>query len=60
MQVAAAGNRVYIASTGPFAQVLSLGEDDWAAAACRIANRTLQEDEWRKYMHQLPYDPACR
>jgi WD40 repeat protein len=59
MRVAAGGDRAYIASTGPVAQVLTLPDEEWAAA-CRIANRTLSEDEWRKYMHQLPYDPACQ
>jgi WD40 repeat protein len=60
MRVAAAADRAYIASTGPQAQVLALRADDWAAAACEIANRNLSQDEWRKYMRQLPYDPACR
>jgi WD40 repeat protein/class 3 adenylate cyclase len=32
---------------------------DWEARACITAGRTLTRDEWRQYLPELPYRPAC-
>jgi WD40 repeat protein/class 3 adenylate cyclase/energy-coupling factor transporter ATP-binding protein EcfA2 len=31
----------------------------WADQACLVANRTLTRSEWRSFLPDLPYDPAC-
>ena len=31
----------------------------WAEQACLVANRTLTRSEWRTFLPELPYDPAC-
>lgn len=32
---------------------------DWAARACRVANRNLTRTEWREFLPNRRYDPAC-
>jgi class 3 adenylate cyclase len=31
----------------------------WAERACRTAGRTLTRDEWRQFLPDRPYRPAC-
>lgn len=31
----------------------------WKAQACQVANRSLTLEEWRTYLGDEPYDPAC-
>jgi WD40 repeat protein len=31
----------------------------WAQRACKVAGRTLTQDEWNRFLPGLPYDPAC-
>jgi WD40 repeat protein len=31
----------------------------WAEQACTVANRTLTESEWRLFLGDAPYEPAC-
>jgi WD40 repeat protein len=47
------GDRVEITSW-------DLRTDTWARSACRVANRQLTHDEWRRYVGATPYRPACR
>ncbi len=37
----------------------SISRADWLTDACRIAGRTLNPDEWAKYLPNRPYAPAC-
>jgi WD40 repeat protein len=32
----------------------------WIAAACRLAGRTLTEQEWRTYLPDRPFEPVCQ
>jgi WD40 repeat protein len=32
----------------------------WIAAACRLAGRTLTEQEWRTYLPDRPFQPVCQ
>jgi WD40 repeat protein len=36
-----------------------LDPGSWAEQACLVANRTLTRSEWRSFLPDLPYDPAC-
>ena len=47
------GNRVVITSW-------DLRTATWARLACRVANRQLTRDEWRRYVGATSYRPACR
>jgi DNA-binding SARP family transcriptional activator/WD40 repeat protein len=33
--------------------------EHWKRAACEIAGRQLSEDEWRQYLGERPFAPAC-
>jgi WD40 repeat protein len=37
-----------------------LDPDRWSAQACRVANRALTRSEWRAFLPDRPYEPACR
>jgi hypothetical protein len=39
--------------------VVDLRESTWRAAACRIADRRLTEDEWARLLPDREYAPAC-
>jgi WD40 repeat protein len=60
MKVAADGRKLYLASTGAEALAVTPVLGDWEQAACEMANRSLTEDEWTRYMYTLPYDPVCQ
>jgi hypothetical protein len=32
----------------------------WVATACRLAGRTLTEQEWRTYLPERPFQPVCQ
>ena len=36
-----------------------LDPDRWSSQACRVANRHLTRSEWRAFLPERPYDPAC-
>jgi WD40 repeat protein len=40
--------------------LLDVDAHSWMARACRMANRYLTLEEWRQYLGNAPYDPACR
>jgi WD40 repeat protein len=52
----------WLASGGHDDRVLlwDLRLDSWRRRACRIANRHLDEDEWKQLIGDAPYEPACR
>jgi WD40 repeat protein len=54
------GGRFFLASTGDRALALTAPGGDWLADACAVANRSLTQAEWDKYMTGLPFDPVCR
>ena len=39
--------------------VWEVDPDRWVELACAVAGRTLSRDEWRRYMGNRAYDPAC-
>lgn len=50
-----------LASTHMAGEIIfwEIGTENWSSAACQTANRRLTEIEWRRYLPDLPYDPAC-
>ena len=38
---------------------LDIAPARWLDAACRLAGRTLTEDEWLRLVPGQPYQPAC-
>jgi WD40 repeat protein len=52
--------QVVWASDGYAPLILDAQLDSWIARACRLANRSLSEAEWRHYLPQEPYRPTCR
>jgi WD40 repeat protein/class 3 adenylate cyclase len=47
-----------LTQVGP-AFVWDLDPDRWSAQACRVANRQLTRSEWRAFLPDRPYEPAC-
>jgi WD40 repeat protein len=60
MKMSADGSTFYLASIGPTALAIRPQQGNWAQNACAIANRSLSEEEWHKYMHGQEYDPVCK
>jgi len=50
-----------LASTNDKGEIIlwDVDPDSWISTACWMANRSLTEIEWRRYLTDLPYDPAC-
>jgi hypothetical protein len=40
-------------------RVLVVDPAVWLDTACRVAGRSLTEDEWREVLPDRPYAPAC-
>jgi WD40 repeat protein/DNA-binding SARP family transcriptional activator len=51
--------RVFIVSATGEAWVWDVDPTSWEARACRIAGRPLTQAEWRLYLPDRPYEPAC-
>lgn len=60
-RVAFTSDGATLASTGLDGRVLLWDTDpaSWAAQACRIANRNLTTEEWRKYLGERRYQKTC-
>jgi DNA-binding SARP family transcriptional activator/WD40 repeat protein len=54
------GRRLFILSDTGEAWVWDVDTTSWEARACRIAGRPLTQAEWRLYLPDRPYEPACR
>ena len=39
--------------------VWDIDPESWARRACALANRTLTQEEWKKFLPGRPYKPAC-
>jgi WD40 repeat protein len=39
--------------------LLDVDPHSWMLSACRMANRKLTADEWKRYVGDVPYHPAC-
>lgn len=44
---------------GESPHIWNIDPDFWALQACSIANRDLTQDEWDKYLPNLPYQETC-
>jgi len=54
------GAHVLMVNGDRTATVWDLRPSTWVARACEVANRTLTRREWKHYLPNIPYDPACR
>ncbi|NOX63632.1 MAG: hypothetical protein GXP42_17040 [Chloroflexi bacterium] len=59
MAVSPDGKRLYLGSFDNKALIWRVQPKSWEQVACAIANRALNEKEWRKYVGAESYDPAC-
>ena len=55
----APGENSVVMATQDELAVVDLRESTWQAAACRIADRRLTEDEWARLLPDREYAPAC-
>jgi WD40 repeat protein len=53
------GARYAVAGSDGKAYVWDMAVRDWADRACRTAGRSLTRDEWRQFLPDRPYQPAC-
>jgi WD40 repeat protein len=53
------GTRYVLMDTNAKGYVWDMSVRDWAERACRTADRTLTRDEWRQFLPDRPYRPAC-
>jgi DNA-binding SARP family transcriptional activator/WD40 repeat protein len=53
------GDEVVIATDGGAVWTWDLDPAAWVAAACRMAGRTLTEQEWRSYLPERDIVPVC-
>jgi DNA-binding SARP family transcriptional activator/WD40 repeat protein len=52
------GHRMIIGTRSVLASI-DMDPERWKAAACRVAGRTLTDDEWGRFLPDLPFAPAC-
>jgi Tol biopolymer transport system component len=53
------GQRIATASDDGTARIYYLPNDDLLAVACQRAVRNMSEEEWKRYMGDLPYRETC-
>ena len=53
------GRRLLVTHGNGQGVVWDIDPTSWAQRACAIANRTLDRDEWARYLPGRPYAPAC-
>ena len=51
---------LFLATTAGPVRVWNLDPRSWTATACRLAGRTLTEQEWHSYLPNRPYRPICQ
>jgi WD40 repeat protein/tRNA A-37 threonylcarbamoyl transferase component Bud32 len=54
------GRRLLMTNGDGKGAVWDIDPESWAQRACTLANRTLTEKEWEKFLPGRPYQPACR
>jgi WD40 repeat protein len=40
--------------------LVDVDRESWMRLACGIADRPLSREEWKRYLGDLPYEPACK
>jgi WD40 repeat protein len=53
------GRHLYVLGGSGEAWIMDVDPLSWDARACRIAGRTLTEQEWSTVLPDRPYEPAC-
>jgi WD40 repeat protein len=53
------GRRVVVVSMTGSAWVWNVDQSDWIARACRVAGRSLTQDEWDTFVPDRPYHATC-
>jgi hypothetical protein len=51
--------QLLFAGAGGSVLTWNLDPRSWLAAACRLAGRSLTEQEWRNYLPDRPFVPVC-
>jgi WD40 repeat protein len=54
------GNRLAVGRGRGGTIVWDVDPNLWVRRACKIAGRTLTQEEWKRFLPDRPYDPACR
>jgi WD40 repeat protein/class 3 adenylate cyclase len=53
------GTKYVLVNTDGKGFIWDMSVRDWAERACRTAGRSLTRDEWRQFLLDRPYRPAC-
>ena len=53
------GSRYVLIGGNGIGNLWDMSPRDWARRACRTAGRSLTRREWRQFLPDRPYDPAC-
>jgi WD40 repeat protein len=59
MDLSPDGHRLLLTTPDGKVAIWDVDPDSWALRACALANRTLTEEEWDRFLPGRPYDPAC-
>ena len=53
------GHRVFVVSETGSGWVWDVDPSDWESQSCRIAGRSLTQQEWEKFLPDRPYHATC-
>jgi hypothetical protein len=53
------GNQLLVVEADGTATIWNLDETSWIRSACTQAGRRLTTDEWRRFLRDRDYTPAC-
>ena len=57
--VAAGQDHQLLVGTGRMLASIMMDPEQWKSAACQVAARQLTQDEWNRFLPEIPYSPAC-
>jgi hypothetical protein len=53
------GNRVAVVGATPVVSIWDLAWEKWVSIACRVAGRSLSQEEWQEHLGDDPYQDTC-
>ena len=57
--VAAGQDHQLLVGTGSVLTSIKMDPEHWKSAACQVAARQLTNDEWNRFLPEIPHSPAC-